>query len=158
MKKTSNTVSIVTNLAKPIADELSLTIWDVQFVKEGSVWIVRVIIDKDGGISVEDCESLSRPLDKKLDEVDPIEQSYCLEVCSAGLERELTQPWHYEKMAGETVIVKLFRPYNGEREFIGKLICCENDTVSIETSGDKYQFKLSEVTYVRQYFDFSKIG
>lgn len=102
MKKNGgNTVKIVTDLVKPIVDELGLILWDVRFEKEGSIWLLRVIIDKVGGVSVDDCEAVSRPLDKLLDEVDPIDQSYCLEVASAGLERELTKSWHFDECIGK---------------------------------------------------------
>jgi ribosome maturation factor RimP len=155
MKKNGgNTVKIVTELVKPIIDELGLILWDVRFEKEGSIWLLRVIIDKVGGVSVDDCEAVSRPLDKKLDEVDPIDQSYCLEVASAGLERELTKPWHFEESIGKMVQLKLIRPYNGEREFVGKLQKFENDAVSIECEDHNYTFLLNDVAYVKLYFEF----
>lgn len=155
MKRNSGkTAEIVYELAKPIAESLGLTIWDVRFEKEGSTWILLVVIDKEGGVSIDDCEAMSRPLDKKLDEVDPIEQSYCLEVSSAGLERELTRDWHFDRCKGEQVCLKLIRPYNGGREFSGTLLGLENGAVSIQTEQDKYSFLLTEVAYVRLRFDF----
>lgn len=154
MKKSSNTAAVVRELAKPIADELNLIIWDVQFAKEGSDWVLRVVIDKEGGVSISDCENMSRPLDKKLDEADPIEQSYCLEVSSAGPERELTQDWHYQAMQGNKITVKLIRPYNGIREFVGTLVKHESESVFIEAADGSYQFKDSEIAYVRLYMEF----
>lgn len=154
MKKNGGkTTDIVFSLAKPIADELGLTIWDVRFEKEGSTWILLIVIDKEGGVSINDCEAMSRPLDKKLDEADPIEQSYCLEVSSAGLERELTQDWHFEHCKGEQVTVKLIRPYNGEREFRGTLLGLVNDAVSIETEAGSFTFLRNETAFVRLYAD-----
>lgn len=149
-----NTVSIVTEIVKPIASSLNLEIWDVRFEKEGSMWILKVIIDKEDGVSLDDCESLSRPLDKKLDELDPIEQSYLLEVSSAGIERELTRDWHFEKLTGKEVMVKLIRPYENEREFIGQLICMENDMVSILVNGITQIFARADIAYVRLYIEF----
>lgn len=155
MKKNGgNTVKIVTDLVKPIIDELGLILWDVRFEKEGSIWLLRIIIDKVGGVSVDDCEAVSRPLDKKLDEVDPIEQSYCLEVASAGLERELTKPWHFEECIGKTVQLKLIRPYNGERDFIGKLQKLENDAVSMECDEHNYTFLLNDTAFVKLFLEF----
>lgn len=76
------TVNTVWNIAQPIAESLGLELWDVRFEKEGADWFLRVFIDKDGGVSIDDCVDMSHALDKPLDEADPIEQSYCLEVCS----------------------------------------------------------------------------
>lgn len=148
-KSTGKTTEIVYTLAKPIADRLGLTIWDVRFHKEGATWMLSVIIDKEGGVSIDDCEAMSRPLDKRLDEADPIEQSYCLEVSSAGLERELTRDWHFEKCLGKQIRVKLIRPYEGEREFSGKLLGMADGTVRIETPQGTYAFLLSDTAYVR---------
>lgn len=155
MKKNSgNTVSVVTELVRPIADELGLKIWDVAFEKEGAMWILRVVIDKEGGVSIDDCEALSRPLDKKLDEVDPIEQSYCLEVSSAGIERELTRDWHFDFLKGEKVTVKLIRPFEGEREFIGELLGLVQNEVKINCEGRELSFPKNEIAFVRLYADF----
>lgn len=155
MKKNSgSTVSVVTDLVRPIAEELGLRIWDVTFEKEGAMWILRVVIDKDGGVSIDDCEALSRPLDAKLDEVDPIEQSYCLEVSSAGIERELTKDWHYDFLKGETVRVKLIRPIEGEREFIGELSGLVDNEVKLNVGGNEMSFLMNEIAFVKQYAEF----
>lgn len=155
MKRSTNKTSeLVYNLAKPIADELGLNIWDVRFEKEGAMWVLLVVIDKEGGISLDDCEAMSRPLDKKLDEVDPIEQSYCLEVSSAGIERELTKDWHFEACKGEKIVVRLIRPYEGEREFIGELVKMEDSTVYILAEDGEYAFRLSDVATIRLYAAF----
>lgn len=155
MKKNSgNTVAVVTDLVRPIAEELGLRIWDVAFEKEGAMWVLRVVIDKDGGVSIDDCEALSRPLDKKLDEVDPIEQSYCLEVSSAGIERELTCDWHYDFMKGEKVTVKLIRPVEGEREFVGELLGLFSGEVKILKDGKELSFLKNEIAFVKQYAEF----
>lgn len=156
MKKNSNnTVGIVSDLIAPLIKEQDLILWDVRFEKEGSLWLLRIIIDKKpNGVSIDDCEKLSRPVDKLLDQVDPIEQSYCLEVSSAGLERELTKDWHFEESIGELVQVKLIRPYNGEREFIGKLIKYESNQITIERENDVYTFAKNETAYIRWYVEF----
>lgn len=155
MKKNGNkTVDIVTKLAEPIAKELGYTLWDVRFEKEGSLWILLIVIDKEGGISIDDCEAMSRPLDAKLDEVDPIEQSYCLEVSSAGIERELTRDWHFEACMGQKIVVRLIRPYEGERDFVGTLLAYKDNVVSIEVGDEKYSFPMDDVAYVRLYAEF----
>jgi len=113
-----------------------------------------LVIDKEGGVSIDDCEAMSRPLDKKLDEMDPIEQSYCLEVSSAGIERELTKDWHFEACKGEKVVVRLIRPYNGVREFIGTLSKMEDATVYLSTEDCEYAFRLNDIAVVRLYATF----
>ena len=90
-KKGGNTVALVRRLAEPIARDLGLMLWDVRFVKEGADWFLRIFIDKPEGIGIEDCEAMSRAINGPLDELDPVEQSYCLEVCSPGMNRELTR-------------------------------------------------------------------
>lgn len=148
-KQKKNTVAVVTELVQPIVDRLGMTLWDVAFEKEGSMWILRVVIDKAEGISLDDCEAVSLPLDQLLDEVDPIEQSYCLEVSSAGIERELKKDWHFTACMGQEVTVRLIRPYEGEREFVGILRGFENQTVSIETKQGDLAFAMADIAFVR---------
>ncbi len=104
--KGGNVSAAVWEIAKPIADELGVEIWDIRFLKEGTDWFLRIFIDKPEGISINDCENMSRAIDAPLDELDPIEQSYCLEVSSPSLERELTRPEHFERYSGSPVKVK----------------------------------------------------
>ena len=103
-----NTVSRVTEIITPYAHQLGLEIWDVRFAKEGTDWYLRIFIDKDGGISIDDCVDLTHAITKPLDEADPISQSYTLEVSSPGVERELTADAHFEKYIGSNVMVSLF--------------------------------------------------
>ena len=119
--KGGNVSAAVWNIAQPVADRLGLEIWDIRFLKEGTDWFLRIFIDKDGGVDITDCENFSRAIDAPLDELDPIEQSYCLEVSSPGLERELTRPDHFEKYTGAGIKVRMIRPVNGVREFKGVL-------------------------------------
>lgn len=126
-----NTSSIVWKIAQPIAEELGLTLWDVRFLKEGSNWYLRIFIDKPGGVSLDDCEAMSRAVDAPLDERDPIEQPYYLEVCSPGVERELTRPEHFEAMVGRRVLLRLIRPVSGQKELGGELLGYENGVVRL---------------------------
>ena len=98
---------LTASLAAPIAEEQGCTLWDVEYVKEAGTWILRVYIDKEGGVSINDCEAVSRPLSDKLDEVDPIEGSYTLEVSSAGADRVLKKPEHFTAFMGSEVDVRL---------------------------------------------------
>ncbi len=116
-----NTVGIVTDLVQPIVDELGLQLWDVRFEKEGSIWYLRVFLDKEEGVNIDDCENVSRRLSPILDEVDPIPQSYTLEVSSPGIGRDLRRPQHFEAFMGADIHVRLIRPVEGERDFIGRL-------------------------------------
>lgn len=125
------TVKTVWELAEPIAAELGMKIWDVRFEKEGADWFLRIFIDKDGGVSINDCVDMTHAIDKPLDDADPIEQSYCLEVCSPGVERELKRDSHFEQSIGKKIMVKLIRPLNGEREFKGTLESYDNGSFEL---------------------------
>lgn len=121
-KKGGNTVDIVRKLAEPLAAELGLSIWDVRYLKEGAEWYLRIFIDKTDGVGIEDCEAMSRAINKPLDELDPIENSYCLEVSSPGLNRELVRDEHFQAFLGTPVRAKLIRPaQDGSRELTGIL-------------------------------------
>ncbi len=128
-----NTVSAVWDLAEPIAEELGLILWDVVFEKEGANYYLRIFIDKEDGIGIEDCVNMSHALDKPLDEADLIDRQYNLQVSSPGIERKLTRDFHFECAIDEKVIVRLIRPYEGQREFKGVLIdYSEAGAVTIE--------------------------
>ena len=100
MAKVTDTVAA---LAGPIAAEQGCTLWDVEYVKEAGTWFLRVFIDKEGGVSIDDCEAVSRPLSDALDEADPIQGSYTFEVSSAGADRALKKPEHFAACMGQEV-------------------------------------------------------
>lgn len=148
--KGGNTVAAVWEIAKPIADELGLDIWDIRFVKEGSDWFLRIFIDKDGGVGITDCENMSRAIDKPLDEADPIEQSYCLEVSSPGIERDLTRDSHFEACKGQKIKIKLIRALDGKREFSGILEDYDGKTVTMRLEdGNAMCFEKKETGYIK---------
>ena len=121
--KKGGVAETVRRLVQPYADRLGLELWDVRYVREGGAWYLRVFIDRPGGVGIDDCEKLSRLIDGPLDEADPVPDSYCLEVSSPGLNRELTRPEHFEKYAGAAVAVKLIRPLpDGRRALSGSLV------------------------------------
>lgn len=133
-----NTAAAVWKLAQPIAESLGLTIWDVRFVKEGALWYLRIFIDKPEGVGIEDCEAMSRAVNGPLDELDPIDQSYCLEVSSPGINRELIRPEHFETFMDCFVIVKLIRPLeDGSREVGGILRSYQEDGSIVLQTGEK---------------------
>lgn len=130
--KGKNTVTAVEEIARPIADELGLKIWDVRYLKEGSQWYLRVFIDKDGGVDINDCERMSRALDEPLDQADPIDGEYILEVSSPGIERELVKPEHFAAFIGADIMVKMIRPIDGiGKEFKGVLTAFEDGDVTV---------------------------
>lgn len=146
-----NTAALAYELAKPIADEAGVYLWDVRFEKEGSSWFLKIIIDSDDGISFEECEAVSRPLSELLDEKDFIEQSYYLEVSSPGVMRELRRSDHFEVCIGDAVLVKLIRPAeDGRREFSGVLKRYEDRRFDLEEeNGAILTFSLSDCAYVK---------
>ena len=147
-----NTAAVCYRLAKPVAEELGLALWDVRFVKEGATWFLRIFIDReDGDVSIDDCVAMSRRMDKLLDEADPVPQSYCLEVSSPGMERELTRPEHFALCEGWPVILRLIRPLeDGTREIAGILDGYEGGAVRITTEdGQARTFLKKETSSVR---------
>lgn len=149
--KKVNTAQAVEELVKPIAEEMGLRIWDVKFVKEGAMWYLRIFIDKDSGVSIEDCENLTRAIDKPLDDLDPIEQNYCLEVSSPGIERELVKEEHFDEFLSAPVMLKLHRPdENGEKEIKGTLTAHDKESVTVMTeTGRQYVIKKKDCVYIK---------
>ena len=137
---------IVRALAEPLAKELGLIIWDVTFTKEGADWYLRIFIDKEGGVGIDDCVDLTRAINPVLDSEDPIPQEYTLEVSSPGINRKLTRPEHFEAFLEAPVRVKLIRPLeNGVRELEGILIdVAENGDFEVITEED------TTVTFTRK--------
>ncbi|MDD2955130.1 MAG: ribosome maturation factor RimP [Oscillospiraceae bacterium] len=145
-----NTVTVVTELVAPVAEELGLILWDVRFEKEGASWYLRIFIDKPEGVDINDCEAMSRRVSPMLDEADPIPQSYCLEVSSPGIERDLRQDWHFEQYLGWPVNVRLIRPVEGVRDFIGELSAHEDGKITVLLDEESEMvFNLDEAAYVR---------
>lgn len=139
----------VAELAAPIIKENGCELWDVEYIKETGSWYLRIYIDKDGGVSINDCENISRALDPVLDEADPIEDSYIFEVSSAGAERELKRPSDFERFLGENVEVKLYKGIDGQKNFTGILRAYEDGNVTIESAGSMAIFEKNRVAQVR---------
>ena len=150
-KKGGNTVALVRRLAEPIARDLGLMLWDVRFVKEGADWFLRIFIDKPEGIGIEDCEAMSRAINGPLDELDPVEQSYCLEVCSPGINRELARPEHFEAFLGAEIGVRLIRPLpDGRRSLSGTLESFEDSVITLATEeGERLSVAKKDASWVR---------
>ena len=145
----SKITDAVTALAVPAARELGLEIWDVEYVREAGQWFLRVYIDKEGGVGIQDCEALSKALDPLLDEADPIPDSYVFEVSSAGAERELKRPGDFPRFFGETVEVRLFAAVEGSKSFVGVLTGYEDGAVFLRVGDKEYTFEKAQVAKVR---------
>ena len=126
------TVSKVRELCEPIVKDFGLSLWDVRYEKEGADWYLRIFIDKEGGVDITDCEKVSRAINTPLDELDPIENAYCLEVCSPGIERELVRDEHFIKFIGADIMVRMRRPIEGiGKDFCGVLKSYDDGMVTI---------------------------
>lgn len=154
LKRFGNTEQLVYEIAKPIAEEIGVQIWDVCFEKEGAMWYLRVFIEKDDGISIEDCEAMTRPLDKLLDEKDPITQSYMLEVGSAGLGRKLLKEEHFEAFIGSEVQVRLIRDVDDEKELVCELKAFSKDSITVLTEEKEVEIQFEDVAFVRLFEDY----
>ena len=145
----------VWQFSEPVVESLGCSIWDVEYVREGGEWFLRLYIDKDGGVGIDDCEAVSRAIDPILDERDPIPESYTFEVCSAGIERVLKRPGDFQRFLGESVAVKLYRARDGAKEHIGVLTAYdENGAVTIETPAGSLTFEKAEIAQCRLHFEF----
>ena len=142
---------VVEALAKPIVEEQGCSLWDVEYVKEAGVWYLRLYIDKEGGVSIDDCEAVSRPVSDLLDEADPIEGSYTFEVSSAGADRVLKKPEHFAAFMGQEVEVRLYRAQEGRKEWVGVLTAYADGGVTVSTPAGEKLFAKKDVAQVRLY-------
>ena len=145
---------LVEKLARPIVEENGCQLWDVEYVREGSEYFLRLYLDKETGVDINDCERISRAMDPILDEKDPIPTSYHFEVCSAGLERALKRPSDFERFMGSAITVKLYRPRNGLKEIPCVLTGYEDGKVTVTAGKETITFEKSEVALVRLRVEF----
>lgn len=143
-----STTEAVRAIVQPYAEQLGLRIWDVTFTKEGTSWYLRIYIDKDGGVNIDDCAAMSRAVDEPLDEADPIDQAYFLEVCSPGIERELRREEHFAAYIGQKVKVRLIRAVDGVREFSGELKDFRDGVLTVETSQGSITFNKKDAAHI----------
>lgn len=151
MAKLTDTVEA---LAAPIAAENGCGIWDVEYVKEAGTWFLRVYLDKPAGVDINDCEAVSRALSDKLDEVDPIEGSYVLEVSSPGADRVLRKSEHFAQFMGQTIEVRLYRPRNGAKSLVGELVGFEDGAVTLKTPQETVTLEKQDMAQARLYVTF----
>ena len=144
----ANAAEKVYGLIKETVEEQGVSLWDVRFLKEGASWYLRVFIDSPNGISIDDCTNVSHAIDPIINEADPIDVSYYLEVCSPGLERELTRPNHFEKSVGKTVKIKLYKAIDGVKELTG-ILKSAAERVVIETENAEYSLDYKDISKAR---------
>ena len=144
----------VWQFAEPLVKENGCSLWDVEYVREGGEWFLRLYIDKEGGVDIDDCENVSRAVDPVLDEKEPIPESYRFEVCSAGLERQLKRPSDFERFMGEPILLTTYQPKNGTKEFPGVLTGYDNGAVTVDMIGTSLRFEKAEIALVRLRVEF----
>ena len=152
MKKVTE---LTAGMALPLAEAAGCTLWDVEYVREAGTWYLRVFLDAPEGVTIDQCEAVSRPLSDLLDEADPIQGSYVLEVGSAGAERALKKPDHFARCMGREVDVKLYRPRDGSKRFTGTLTGYRDGTVTIACpDGGGMEFEKKEIAQVKLHLTF----
>lgn len=150
-----NIVGTVTDIVAPVAEEMGIILWDVEYVKEGAKKILRITIDSEEGIDINICEKFHRTIDPLLDEADPIEDAYYLECTSPGIEREIKTDAHISMCLGEKVEIKLYAPKNGSKSFVGILAGLDEEgKVLVDISGERIAFERKEISKMHTVFDF----
>ena len=140
--------------ASAICEKEGLYVYEVEYKKEGSDMVLRIFIDSDTGVTLTDCEKVSRALSDRLDEVDPIKTPYELEISSPGIERLLTRPWHFEKVLGEKINVKLFKPLDGLKNFTGILKKADSETFTVEVGEQTIKLEKNKASQIKTVFEF----
>ena len=154
MPSNKNIAQTVFDFLLPVVNQLGYYLWDVEYVKEGSEWYLRITIDSEDGITNDDCEVVHRAIDPVIDEHDPIENSYHLEVSSPGIERVLRTEEHIEAFAGEEVEAKLFAAIDGKKSLRGILGGIENGVVTITVGENTYEIEHKKISRMTTVFDF----
>lgn len=144
-----NISETVSNLIKPEVEKLGLVLWDVQFEKSGASYYLRIFIDKEGGVGIDDCQELSHAIDPILDEADPIEPSYYMEVSSTGLGRKLKTDEHLKYGIGKEVTVKLYKAKDGIKQFSGVLKSFDTDSITLEINEESKKYLRSEISLIK---------
>ena len=150
----SRITETVTKLAEPVIEQEGCSLWDVEYVREAGSYYLRIYIDKEGGVSIDDCERVSRALDPVLDEADPIPESYIFEVGSAGVERELKRPGDFEKFMGSEVEVKTYRPIDGQKAFVGTLKGYGEEGITLQIGKTERCISKTDAAMVRLHVSF----
>lgn len=155
MANQKNIAGTVRELLTPTADTMGYELWDVEFVREGARRILRITIDKPEGINIDDCEAFHRAIDPLLDEADPIDSAYYLEVSSPGVERDLKYDFHFAACEGEEVEVRLFAPdEKGRKSIKGTLVGLEEGNIVVRLADGDVKIARTAASKVKTVFDF----
>ena len=141
-------------IAAEVCARHGVYIYNTEYKKEGSEYYLRLYIDKDGGVTIEDCENVSREISPLLDELTFIKEAYIFEVSSPGIDRALTRDWHFEKVIGEEIVIKLFAPIDGMKEISGKLTKYEDGTITVVVNDKEIIIEKGKAASVRLAFTF----
>ncbi len=144
----------VWDLAAPIAEKEGCFLYDVEYLKEGGIWFLRVYADKEGGISLDECEVISRALSEELDKKDPIDRNYYLEVSSPGIERKLKHQEHFDRYLGETIDIGLYKAVNGSKQLTGRLTGFDGQNIKVEVAEEVLTIPQKDTTVVHLHFEF----
>ena len=150
----SRITEMVAKLAEGIVEAEGCSLWDVEYVKEAGSYYLRIYIDKEGGVSINDCETISRALDPVLDEADPISDSYIFEVASAGAERELKRPSDFEKFLGSEVEARTYHPISGRKAFVGVLKAYQDGNVTLIVGKEEICLSRQDIALVKLHVSF----
>ena len=150
----SKVTDLVTDLARPVVEANGCSLWDVEYIKEAGSWYLRLYIDKEGGVSIDDCEAVSRGVDPLLDEADPIQDAYTFEVSSAGADRPLKKPEHFAAFLGAEVDVKFYQAVNGQKSCTGILAGYQDGDVTLTLGNETVTFPKKEIAFVRLHVRF----
>lgn len=141
-------------IAEDVCARHGVYVYDTEYKKEGSEYFLRLYIDKDGGVTIDDCENVSREISPMLDELTFIKDAYIFEVSSPGIDRALSRPWHFEKVLGEEIEIKLFAPLDGSKELCGVLKGYEDGIITLDMNGKEITIEKSKAASVRLAFKF----
>ncbi len=151
-----NIITAISELASRICEENGVYLYDIEYQKEGKNQVLRIYIDKDGGINIDECETVSRMISEELDRADLISNAYNLEVSSPGAERKLTKDWHFEKVIGKQVELSLYAPIDGVKNIVGVLEKMENDTIYLNVAGETKEFPKEKIAAAKLFFDITE--
>ena len=151
-----NVITAVSELSSRICEENGVYLYDVEYQKEGKNQVLRIYIDKEGGINIDECETISRMLSEALDREDIISNAYNLEVSSPGAERKLSKDWHFEKVIGKQIELSLYAPFNGAKIILGVLEKAENNRIYLNINGEIVEFPKDKVASAKLYFDITE--
>lgn len=145
---------IVYDIAKPVIDRYGFELVEIEFKKEGADWYLRIYLDKEGGITIDDCQAVSEEVSGFLDEVDPIDHSYIFEVSSPGIERPLKTVWDYEKNLNKPVEVKFYNPLNGKKLIEGILTAYSEDKIELEVENERMELDKKAIALIKPVIKF----